>query len=168
MGLDIRAVKLGKFHVDPRMSEVEDLIHVFESDDFPGRLGGVEVGYYDHLESEWFYGRAYGAYNRWRNLLAQLAGYPVLQLAERTGADVGAWNAQGGPFWELINFSDCEGFIGGTVAEKIAKDFAKYEAMVSDFEQQDVSDRIGFADGYRKIKAAFDFAVAHSGVVKFS
>jgi hypothetical protein len=165
-------MKLGKLVVDPRLSEVDDLYYVFQNECFSDRLGGVAEGYYSTCERSASYDAAYSGYNRWRNMLAELAGYPIMSSSEessdRRGADVGAWNASSGPFWELINFSDCEGFIGGSVAEKIANDFAEYEQLVSGFEALDPTKRLGFEIGYKKLKAAFDFAVEHNGVVGFS
>lgn len=171
MGLDISSLKLGA-RVDPIEDDdddaVEDLVFVYAADYFSDRLGGIEPGYYVIEDHEYFYERSYGRYNIWRNQLAMLAGYPVLQSDDRTGADVGAWNAESGPFWELINFSDCGGFIGGTVAAKLAKDFQEFEDKVPEFERQGMGSRTGFAAGFGLIKAAFDFAVKHNGVVRFS
>ena len=52
------------------------------------------------------------------NELATLAGY--------AGAD-DAWERTDGPFWELINFSDCEGVIGPKTSAKLAGDFAAFQ-----------------------------------------
>lgn len=38
-----------------------------------------------------------------------------------------AWAATGGPFWELINFSDCEGVLGPATSAKLAGDFATWQ-----------------------------------------
>lgn len=173
MGLDISSLKLGA-RVDPLEDDgddaVEDLVFVYAADYFSDRLGGIEPGYYVVEDSEWFYGRSYGGYNIWRNQLAEFVGYPVKTSSEsgRTSADVGAWDAESGPFWELINFSDCDGYIGGTVAVKLAKDFQDHAARVAGFVALDPKGREAFAKGYAEIQAAFEYAVKHSGVVQFS
>jgi hypothetical protein len=169
MGLDISGIKLGARTDEPEDDD-HDLLSVYADSYFEGRLGGIEPGYYVVEDSEWFYGRSYGGYNAWRNQLAEFAGYPVKTSSEsgRTSADVGAWSAESGPFWELINFSDCEGYIGGTVAVKLAKDFQDHAARVAGFVALDLKGREAFAKGYAEIQAAFEYAVKHNGVVQFS
>lgn len=106
----------------------------------------------------------YGRYSNWRNQLAELAGYTPLPDEERGGSelrhDMGAWMSDGGPFWELIHFSDCEGTLGTAVCQKLAKDFKDFEDKASTFLDET------FLSRYQEFHKLFDFA-SDNGVVKF-
>lgn len=91
----------------------------------------------------------YSGYNRWRDELAALVG--------TTAAAV--WkDPKPGPFVELINFSDCDGFIGPKTCAKLARDFGAYHERVGDAGD--------FAEGYESFAGAFRHA-ADSGAVRF-
>ena len=66
--------------------------------------------------------------------------------------------ARATPFYELINFSDCEGFIGPKTSAKLAKDFAAW--------QEKAGERGWFSEKYAQWRAAFELA-ANGGVVQF-
>lgn len=92
-----------------------------EHEAFAGRLGGMEPGLYKP-EASWcdkmhFCAGSYGSYNGWRNQLSEvftgMSAHELYQDPEKTDY----------PFYELINFSDCEGQIGGEVAKKLSQDF---------------------------------------------
>lgn len=171
MGLDISAYSRLKLvenvaldsHGDPVGSD--DLVRFPTNSDFPGREQGlIDRGFYRVEGEDLYIGcGSYGSYNRWRNDLAKLAGYPEKShrsgFGSRVGHDVGAWEAGGGPFWEQITFSDCEGTIGPVVAAKLAKDYA-------DFESQ--AEQVGghFWSLYQRWKKAFEMA-ADGGAVVF-
>ena len=111
MGLDIIAYQgLTK-------TDAEENIHV--SRDQFGYNSDLQTGWYD-CEGESFHFRAgpYSAYNSWRRALCE---------AIHGVDDVEFWkdaeNFIGQPFYELINFSDCEGQIGPEVSEKLYQDF---------------------------------------------
>lgn len=115
MGLDIVAYQgLTK-------TDAEENIHV-SHDEF-GYSSDLETGWYD-CEGESFNFRAgsYSGYNSWRRALCE---------AIHGVSDVEFWkdaeNFIGQPFYELINFSDCEGQIGPKVSEKLFQDFANPE-----------------------------------------
>lgn len=81
---------------------------------------------------------SYSSYNHWRENLAQLAGYPKKGSSARGASHAaGAWEASGGPFWELINFSDCEGTIGPRMCSKLHGDFLEWRAKAAAFCSQD-------------------------------
>lgn len=144
MGLDISAYrKLTKLDVlfnedggpvDPATREpVEDYYKVWANPDFPGRADGLEASAcYSYADTKHVFSRSYGGYNRWREELAKLAGYP-LDYRETFGVRkashaAAAWNGKvqaGAPFWELVNFADNEGTIGPTVAAKLLRDFCR-------------------------------------------
>lgn len=116
----------------------------------------VENGVYKITGEEFdFRAGSYSGYNRWREQLSFMA----TGLNPRT-----IWNNEDRyrnvPFFELIDFSDCEGIIGPTVAAKLAADFAAY---------QDKADRHSdeyFRQKYADWRKAFLLA-ADGGMVAF-
>jgi hypothetical protein len=147
MGLDITAYCVCKdlgpaqegIDNDPRWDE-ENVTYVFVEPHFVQRADGLsDRHFYSYEDSLSFRAGSYGGYSAWRNLLAQFAGYPKCQPRERDElypdfqaasreANPYAWGAfeqekEEGPFYELINMSDCEGVIGPKTSAKLAKDF---------------------------------------------
>ena len=115
MGLDIVAYQgLTK-------TDAEENIHVSHNEF--GYNSDLQTGWYD-CEGESFHFRAgsYSGYNSWRRALCE---------AIHGVSDVEFWkdaeNFIGQPFYELINFSDCEGQIGPKVSEKLFQDFENPE-----------------------------------------
>ena len=141
MGLDITAYrKLTKllvhldFHgepVDPVTgAAIEHWVRP-RGGDFPERLQGLEDGaVYCYEEAHYVLSTGYGGYGSWREQLAILAGYPLTEYRSTFGKEsshaAACWQGAQGPFSELINFTDCDGFIGPVVAAKLAKDFAEW------------------------------------------
>lgn len=161
-------------HGDP---EDESTIHLYENPDFPGRAEGVPDGHYKYESREHFRAGGYGWYNAWRNDLAKMAGYPEASgeipgvfggTRTHTGHDVGAWHSGGGPFFELIHFSDCEGTIGPAVSKKLADDFAKYQEAADSFIGTHDDGKPGgyFAKTYAEFRKAFEVA-SNNGAVDF-
>lgn len=133
--------------------------------EFKARADGLEDGRYDADQCIGFAAGSYGGYNAWRDQLAQLAGYPrVRHLAGYKPPEdlyaAGAWEATEGPFWELINFSDCEGFIGPKTSAKLARDFAEFQAKADAHEDE------WFRRKYAEWRKAFELA-ANDGAVDF-
>ena len=122
---------------------------------FPGRTDGLEPGTYQiNGAQHGFRAGSYSEYNYWREWLCMLVfGVPPKAI----------WNDEsayaGKPFVELINFSDCEGYIGPKVAKKLAKDFA-------DYEDRAISDEQWVVTKYADWKRAFELA-ADDGFVDF-
>jgi hypothetical protein len=174
MGLDITAyrnatkVDLSPDEIDgdgyakdwDNVTTVRDYRIRMHDDDFPGRSEGVSDGHFRFAEKIGFRAGSYSGYGQWRDWLARLAGYEPVHSGEGKHVPYanGAWQAESGPFWELINFSDCEGIIGPVVAKKLASDFAQY------------ADKIGNAgwepERYRLWQTAFEMA-ADNGFVEF-
>lgn len=133
--------------------------------DFPVRADDIEDrGVYRSEDSFGFCAGAYSGYNRWRERLAELAGYlkaPIeIYGREEHRYDAGAWAVAEGPFWELIMFSDCEGVIGTSVSKKLAADFATFDGAA-----QAVGDPT-FYPKYQDWRKAFEMA-ADAGAVDF-
>jgi hypothetical protein len=97
----------GSFHV---VSIIEDFKEVADG------LQDDRVYEYD----EYVHVRAgsYGGYSRWRYMLCEMAlgVQPDIVWANPE-------RFKGAPFFELINFSDCEGTIGCETAQKLFHDF---------------------------------------------
>jgi hypothetical protein len=88
------------------------------------RLGGMKVGLYTYTRSSRrhsFRAGSYGYYNWWRN---ELSLFALGVAAETVWAAPRAYRARA--FMELIDFTDCDGRIGTTVAAKLAADFTAY------------------------------------------
>jgi hypothetical protein len=142
-----------------------DLV-AYHNPDFPGRADDIEVrGVYKAADGFGFRAGAYSGYNRWRERLAEIAGYPKTAIElygrEELRHDAGAWAATEGPFWELILFSDCEGVIGTAVSKKLAADFAAFDERAAA-----VQDDPDFYRLFNEWRKAFDMA-ADGGAVKF-
>jgi len=114
----------------------ENWVKVYANPDFEGRelpLIDCKAYKYDvEANHDVNISMGYGRYNGWRERLAKLAGYPLTAYESHfTKAiehrhDAGAWEVTEGPFWELICYSDCEGYIGATVCKKLLADFEQY------------------------------------------
>lgn len=131
--------------------------------DFRERCTDIADGTYLFGSSGSFRAGSYGGYNRWREQLAKLAGYPATPgdyIGPMHLHSNGAWVASEGLFHELIHFTDCDGVIGTSVSAKLASDFADF---------QDAADTHGgpdFCSIYAKFRAAFE-AAADNGFVRF-
>jgi hypothetical protein len=166
MGLDVSWYRRVKLEPDAELDEdgspVDwlNLVRVDEPVSFPERCADIAPGIYSSADHGSFRAGSYSGYNQWREELAELAGYPALVIAGGGKEHShGAWQADSGPFFELINFSDCEGVIGTAVSAKLAKDFA---------DNQTKADEVGgyFAEQYARWRNAFEQA-AQGGFVDF-
>ncbi len=176
MGLDItayRQLKLCNTLFDADGEPIDETTHepisnylkVFANSDFPGREEGLkDGGVYTYAEADEVLSMGYGYYNRWRETLAKLAGYPLTEhraqfgFTHRTHA-AACWEGATGPFSELINFADNEGVIGPVVAAKLARDFTAFDERANA-----VGD--DFYRAYRELKRGIDMA-ADGGALDF-
>lgn len=152
MGLDVEAYKKMTKIAEPERDEYGELVDwetLVEVDQstldyteqyFKGRTQGLVAGVYSSDESLRFRAGAYSYYNRFREKLGKLAS-----------------NSQ---LYEVIMFSDCEGFIGPLVSQKLAKDFNDLEESAR--EQLDEYDM----ETYMNFKKAFELA-SEGGCVQF-
>ncbi len=163
MGLDImvyECVELVKEMTveecnDSDWDETDGLTYLYHS--WPERTDGMADGIYRFSgKVEGFRAGSYGGYNAWRNMLSRFG----LGMSDEM---VWIQRAQG-PFSELVNFADNEGFIGPKTSAKLAKDFRDHlsrarGAMVK-------ADDGHWLDKYEEWMSAFELA-AGTGVVKF-
>ena len=130
MGLDIAAYSgLTKCAQD---DDVPSFVAPRNHKHFRGRADEIEPGArYTWEKADGFRAGSYGGYNNWREQLAKLAGYPAVAEFEGKPVDqphsAGAWSAAGGPFWELIEFTDCDGILGASVCGKLLMDFREFD-----------------------------------------
>ena len=178
MGLDIAAyegltkndsLKFVDGDVFNQQHEIVDIpdnaLIAFINPAFPERARDIEDRcIYNAVDRFSFKAGSYSGYNRWREMLAKLAGYPETRLqingTEQSQHAFGAWIATAGPFWELINFSDNEGIIGTSASKKLSADFATFD---------DAARAVGEAEFYQLFQLwqrAFDMA-ARDGAVNF-
>lgn len=142
-----------------------DYFQIYVNPDFSERADGLDhKAVYKYAEEMDFRAGSYSGYNHWREQLAELAGWPKVET-ERWGQkllrhDAATYDAKGGPFWELIRFSDCEGTIGPKTSAKLAKDFADHQGKA------DAHPDIYFRNVYNNFRAGFEMA-AQNGAVDF-
>ncbi|EOK9227769.1 hypothetical protein QFV42_RS18670 [Escherichia coli] len=141
----------------------EYYFHVWKNPSFPGRADELVDGAIYTYEDCTGHGVGYGGYYWWRNELAEMAGYPVGEYESGHGKEAnhfgGVLNSDSGPFYELINFSDCEGFIGTSVATKLLADFKTFH---------DKAEEIGglFFEQYKHWQSAMEMA-SNNGCISF-
>lgn len=93
-------------------------------------------------EEQWdFLHLSYGYYNRFRNELAKLAGYPEAEKSDDEYTNKypfaqSAFKAESGLLWDLINFSDCEGEIGAKTCQKILDDLNVLRPRIFELPQE--------------------------------
>lgn len=105
---------------------------------------------------------AYSGYNRWRERLAKMAGYPETLISDEYYGDrmlcaAACWAGAPGIFSELINFPNNEGTIGPKTCAKLAKDFNEFTPLDAG---------PSFMSTYNNFKTAFN-SVGDSGCVDF-
>jgi len=152
--------------VNPETNEPIESSHwfsVWKNPEFPGRADDIEddaIYAYDDCTG---HRTGYGGHFFWREQLSKMAGYPIAELdmgyRKEKNHFAGALNSGGGPFYELINFSDSEGVIGTKVSQKLLSDFKEYDAKASAIGGQ-------FYEQFQYWKAAFEMA-SDNGCVRF-
>jgi hypothetical protein len=127
MGLSIYAIsniKLSGNIIDDEPTDKD--INVY-----PGtfnRIAGLEVGLYQasNKSNEFdFHAGSYGTYNWFRrNLSTAIFGVSSEDIWLKSEA------YEGRPFFELIEFSDCDGVIGPEVSKKLHEDFETHRSSM--------------------------------------
>jgi hypothetical protein len=96
---------------------------LIKNDSFPEHCLDLEEAVY-RFNGEFLSFRAggYGGYNRFRDLLSRVI---IGSTAEEVWEDPEKFKDR--PFYQLINFSDCEGCIGPEVSARLYRDFVENE-----------------------------------------
>jgi len=130
---------------------------------FAARMDGWKSGFYRttrKTKEVWVCSVSYGTYGGWRDDLGRMVGASAFGFHG---------DCEGGPFAELICFSDCEGAIGPDTSKKLYKDFKKHAAQVRKFAKMHPDDEwyggwyLSLYNGFRR---AFKVA-SKSGLVLF-
>lgn len=141
----------------------QDYLIVSINPEFASQAVDLKEGYYLFDDKSRFSAGTYSGYNDWRESLAKLAGYPFLNPDgddARHGHSRAAWLAEGGDFWELINFTDCDGIIGSKVSKKLFLDFSNNRNI-----ENAKALGSGFFQTYMLFKDAFSEALNNGAVV---
>lgn len=148
MGLDITAYSQAEFvhdrkpQTDTQWDSLyeESLIWVQNWGAFDIAFEGLREGVYQvNGESHGFRAGSYSGYNVWREQLSKA----ILGVEPTV-----IWNNlekfKGAPFVELINFSDCEGYIGPVASTKLLTDFKQhwtdFSAMADQYSAEKYND----------------------------
>lgn len=162
MGLEVIAYSRVDFVCDLDSPSVpgEDRIVALggNSEEFAARFAGPD-GIYRYGDTLTFLVGSYVGYGQWRELLAELAAYPVASGSHA----LGAWKSTEGPFWELIDFPDSEGVIGAEVSAKLHVDFTEWRSRAQAFAHERGLPQ--FMDTYDGFANAFAWAADRGAVV---
>jgi hypothetical protein len=161
MGLDISAYsQLVK-------TENEDYIdaYLYKNDFVFEQSKGIEPGNYCvEGECHSFRAGSYSGYNEWRKMLAEMIGYTpeeIWAISEALVRDDKLNEVLDEkseklviPFIELIGFSDCEGYIGPIVSNKLYHDFESNRDKALEFSKSKSVDSFirlydDFMEGFR-------------------
>ena len=104
---------------------------------------------YTYEDSMSWMAGSYSGYNQWRSWLATIGGWTGSEEAWKTGE----W---GDPFFEMINFSDCEGTLGTLVCQKLLKDFIEFQYRVDQLSDQHSYNKELYATWRKALEMAAD------------
>lgn len=128
MGLDVEAGRRARLVADIEDERWEGVLRLYPGESlFAERADGLPEGVYECAGHLRFRAGSYSGYNRFRDRLAR--------LAHGVSAET-IWNARaeyrGSAFYEVIDFSDCEGAIGPQTSRKLAADFAEWRERAAE------------------------------------
>ncbi|QIB75318.1 hypothetical protein G3I44_14095 [Halogeometricum borinquense] len=138
------------------------------------RADGVEGICRISGEVHTFRAGSYSGYSAFRNLLATFllnheGVEPSREISEHVESHE-VWNNsenfEGKPFYEIINFSDCEGTIGPETSAKLAQDFEEHEEDVKSLIKRRSDSSDYYVRKYDAWMQAFKLA-ATTGAVEF-
>ena len=142
----------------------DEYVYLYSSPHFYTRILPLKEGTYKGKRHHSFRAGSYSGYNFWRERLSKLA---IGVLADVVWKNEDKYENQA--FYELINFSDCEGTLGTEVCQKLHRDFVKYHRKIK--EQLDINreddysdDDVCFWSQYLEWKKAFKYASKNGAV----
>ena len=134
---------------------------VYGNQDHPEHFAGMKQGVYSYEDEFGYRAGSYSGYNEWRRRLSFMA----LDAPPPT-----VWgnpeHYKDKPFFWLINFSDCEGYIGTEKCKVLAADFAKWQPRADAILDLDEDWCGWFVQKYADWRKAFELA-AKGGFVDF-
>lgn len=148
-------------------------VYLYPNDMIFGQSDGIKGGEYlcEGIHDS-FRAGSYSGYSSWRKTLARLIGWEVEDLWAHVATLVQRNDNLNGvlsesdefsvdiPFIELLNFSDCEGFIGPKTSAKLHSDFLEWD------EKAKAVDQGYFYEKYKDWTKAFEVA-SDGGCVVF-
>ena len=149
MGLDIGIygnLELHSQYYGPNSYRPDDVILLSNHDSFSHMNQDYKNNHFYKAEYiDGFGAGSYSSYNMWRkSLCINISGYEIKDVWDNKRSSI--------PCYELINFSDCEGWIPPTICEKLYDDISK----------------LSYSDDLlEKFKRAFELAMLNNGVVIF-
>jgi hypothetical protein len=176
MGLDISAYNNIKFvselpYIPDSEDEIDwdsvddDLIVLHQNESFPTHCSDLKDGVYGGNEVHSFRAGSYSGYSLFRDFLScTFLGIPSMEQYFHPT------EIKNKPFYELVDFTDCDGVIGTELSAKLYKDFVDNEAeflvkLSDNFRKTDWEFK-GFKRVYLDFKQAFELA-SNNGFVKF-
>lgn len=141
-----------------------DVYPIYEQPGFEYQLGSLkefqEFSLSDETDCDSFRAGSYGGYNGWRRNLAIMAGYnsdsEVWYDWENELERVKITGDKMKPFYELINFSDCEGVICSEISKKLYDDFLAFDEKAKVYSVD--NEYGGFYNLYQQWKECFRVA----------
>lgn len=175
MGLDIIAYSKLEHERDERVSQImeslfspqgEEVLEIFEESERP-RCMDLKAGKWhrsDETEEHHFRAGSYSSYNSFRKILSEA----VLGVSPET-----VWendeDFENSHFYEIINFSDCDGVFGPYDSEKLHNDFVSHQDTFESYVKQEFSDEYDieyYISTYLEFAAGFKLA-SQDGVLTF-
>lgn len=175
MGLDISVYKEIDFESfqsrsgksEEELDELYDnMLYLYNSYNPYNQSDNIREGFYNYEKREFnFRAGSYSGYNMFREILCE-SFYEL--KPEVIWGNITKY--KDGDFIELINFSDCEGFIGPKTSKKLFNDFVKNEDKFNSFLDTKINENTTkdyYKEKYQEWKKAFEIA-SEDGVVRFA
>lgn len=175
MGLDISIYKEVDFEsfqsrIGKNEEELDELydnmLYLCNSYNPYNQSDDIREGFYNYEKREFdFRAGSYSGYNTFREILCE-SFYGL--KPEVIWGNITKYKDS--DFVELINFSDCEGFIGPKTSKKLFNDFIKNEDKFINFLDTKFNENINkdyYKEKYQEWKKAFEIA-SEDGVVRFA
>jgi len=149
-----------RYPCDQDLEEDDEHIVAWVDEDMARSLRGLQMGrcYETSGNVIEFRAGSYSGYNKWRDELARRAlDLPAATVWEDPSRFVEA------PFFELINFSDCEGTIGPDAASDLATDFGALRDRIAGQPLADPQEEAGSSMSMTSFKRRSSSPLAGAG-----
>lgn len=107
--------------------------HLYPNYDFPSHSNGLEEGFYYYRDRKAILSMSYGGYNRWREKLCRIIYNVEPNVVWNDDKNLPEYQQYvDKPFYRLIHFSDCEGFLGTKTCIELLLDFTRYSEQIKE------------------------------------
>lgn len=169
MGLDVTAYRKAVW-LHPYQQTCDhdaDATSVLHEPHFVARADGLPEGCYRSEGEFHFRAGSYSGHNAWRDQLALMAlGVRPEEVWRNTEEGGRQEEFIGKPFYELIDFSDCNGIIGPVTSAKLLADFKAHHKRAERWARQRSRDGEWFIQLYAQWAKAF-YLASDGGFVSF-